>query len=51
MAHNSAYVMHGRKSLAETAHNKYERETKRGQGRQMRRHVVILWEKESFGRA
>lgn len=40
-----------RKTLAETAHNKYERETKRGEGRQMRRHAVILWEKESFGKA
>lgn len=40
-----------RKSLAEMAHNKYERETKRGEGRQMKRHAVILWEKERFGRA
>lgn len=40
-----------RKSLAEMAHNKYKRETNGGEGRQMRRHAVILWEKESFGRA
>lgn len=51
MAHNPEDVMHGRKSLTEMVHNKYEGETKRGKGRQIRRHAVILWEKERFVRA
>lgn len=32
-------------------HIQYEAETKRGKRRQVKRHAVILWEKERFGRA